>query len=134
MQFRVDVHWCLIFWFRLRHDYLLYLKRPRRSRGLNLFSLMRTKFLLSRFVANLLEWVLRNVRYIARFLSLLFLSSGLCGLPHLSRMRERQASVSESLTVIFELCPGLSYRLLPKAVSRRSRLAFSLLCQLTVER
>ena len=26
MQFRVDVHWCLILWFWLRHDDLLYFK------------------------------------------------------------------------------------------------------------
>ena len=38
MQFKLDVHWCLILWLWLRHDDLLYLKRLRRSRGFNLFS------------------------------------------------------------------------------------------------
>ena len=52
MKFRVDVHWWLNLWFRLRHDDLLYLKRSRKFRGLNLFSLLTTKFLLNKFVSN----------------------------------------------------------------------------------
>ena len=123
MQFRVDVHCSLILWFQLRHDDFLYLKRSRRSRDLNLFSLLTTKFLFGRFVVNSLGWVLRNVHCSARFPSLPFLSQGLCGSPQLSRTRERQASVSAFLAEIFELCPGLSCRLLPTAVVRRSRLA-----------
>ena len=37
---------------RMQHDDLLYLKRSRRFRGLNLFNFLTTKFPFSRFVAN----------------------------------------------------------------------------------
>ena len=43
---------------QLRHDDLLYLKQSRRSWGWNLFNLLTTKFLFSKFVANSLWWVL----------------------------------------------------------------------------
>ena len=61
--------------------------------------------------------------FFVMFASLPFLSQGLCGLQHLPRARGRQASVSVSLTEIFKLCSGLSCRLLPTAIFRRSRLA-----------
>ena len=75
-------------------------------------------------------WVVfRNFRCCARFHFLPLLSQGLCGLPHLSRTRGRQASVSVSLTEIFKLCPRLSCRLLPTTLLHRSRLSLWLLCR-----
>ena len=74
--------------------------------------------------------VLRNVCCTARFPSLPFLfhNQVLCGLPHLLRTRWSQALVSVFLTEIFELCPGLSCKLLLTAVFR-GRLVFCLLCR-----
>ena len=54
-----------------------------------------------------------------RFSSLLFLSEGLCGLPHLLRTRARQSSQCPVLKSL--RFRGLSCRLLPTAVVRRSR-------------
>ena len=75
MPFRVDLHWCLILWFWLRDDDLLYLKRSRRSRARN-FSAF---WLLNSYLVGLspIRWdesevVLRNVRYTTQFSSLRF--------------------------------------------------------------
>ena len=99
MQFRVDIHWWFILWFWLRHDNLLYLKRSRKSRGLNLFSFLTTEVLFSRFSANSLGWVLRRSSWCSLYRSISFFTVSISTSLWIAAFLTYQGMISISLSV-----------------------------------